>query len=315
MKDIPDKDILLFKSCLVSTEYPGIESSTKYIFDKIGVGYLIDENQSCCTGLGHYSDVFDQFSTTLIAARNFHIMKKNNLKHMAVMCATCYAINKKSANLLNKNSQVRKRINDVFKESSMDYMKYEKDSIDSQYNIFHVVEIFFKKKDEIAKLINLDFSRFKIATHHACHYCKVYYEDTIQNYREPKLLDELIKSLGIKTIGGYNNKISTCGAGFRQRFVNKPLSMKVTGEKLLELNELNVDILIHMCPNCQMQFDRYQPYLSKQLKVDFNIIHLNISQLIALAIGGDPYKTIGIQTHTVSVEPLIDEIINDINII
>jgi heterodisulfide reductase subunit B len=309
MKNIPDKDILLFKSCLVSTEYPGIESSTQYIFDKIGVGYLIDEDQSCCTGLGHYSDVFDQFSTTLIAARNFYIMKKDKVKHLAVMCATCYAINKKSANLLNKNSEVREKINNVFKESSMDYMQYEKDSINSVNNIFHVVEILFKKKDEIAKLINVDFSRFKIATHHACHYCKVYSEDLIlEDYREPELLDALLESLEIKTIGGYNSKISTCGAGFRQRFVNKPLSMKVTGEKLLELNELNVDILIHMCPNCQMQFDRYQPYLSKQLKVDFNIVHLNISQLIALVIGGNPYKTVGIQTHTVPIEILIEKL-------
>ena len=29
MKFIPDKDILLFKSCLVNVEYPGIESSTR----------------------------------------------------------------------------------------------------------------------------------------------------------------------------------------------------------------------------------------------------------------------------------------------
>ncbi|MDR0900843.1 MAG: heterodisulfide reductase subunit B, partial [Methanobrevibacter sp.] len=64
MKNIPDKNISLFKSCLVSTEYPGVESSTKFIFDKLGIEYMIDQEQSCCTGLGHYSDIFDQYSTT-----------------------------------------------------------------------------------------------------------------------------------------------------------------------------------------------------------------------------------------------------------
>ena len=63
MKQIPDKDILLFKSCLVSVEYPGIESSTKFVFDKLGIDYEISPEQTCCTGLGHYSDVFDQFTT------------------------------------------------------------------------------------------------------------------------------------------------------------------------------------------------------------------------------------------------------------
>ncbi len=95
MDKIPDKNILLFKSCLVSTEYPGIESSTKYIFDKLNIDYTIDHEQSCCTGLGHYSDVFDQFSTTLIAARNFNLAKNIDKKNIVTMCATCYAINKK----------------------------------------------------------------------------------------------------------------------------------------------------------------------------------------------------------------------------
>ncbi|MDR2624020.1 MAG: CoB--CoM heterodisulfide reductase iron-sulfur subunit B family protein [Methanobrevibacter sp.] len=311
MKIIPDKNILLFKSCLVSTEYPGIESSTKYIFDQLGVEYIIDHEQSCCSGLGYYSDVFDQTSTTLIAARNFYVTKKNNAKNIAVMCATCYAINKKSVKLLNKNNEFRERINNVFEESSMKEMKYEKGSLNPTDNIFHVVEIFFNKKKEISKHVKIDLSNFKIATHHACHYCKVHYEDTIEGFRNPRMLDELVESLGVKTIDWYNTKINTCGAGFRQRFANKPISMKVTGDKLLELNEQNVDILIHMCPNCQMQFDRYQPYLSKELGVDFNIFHLNITQLIALAIGGDPYKTVGIQTHTFSIEPLIKRISED----
>ncbi|MCF0225996.1 MAG: heterodisulfide reductase subunit B, partial [Methanobrevibacter sp.] len=50
MKEIPDKNILLFKSCLVSVEYPGIESSTKFVFDKLGIEYEISPEQTCCTG-------------------------------------------------------------------------------------------------------------------------------------------------------------------------------------------------------------------------------------------------------------------------
>ena len=43
MKQVPDENILLFKSCLVSVEYPGIESSTKFVFDKIGIDYDISD--------------------------------------------------------------------------------------------------------------------------------------------------------------------------------------------------------------------------------------------------------------------------------
>lgn len=308
MKNIPDKNILLFKSCLVSTEYPGIESSTKYIFDKIGVDYDVSSRQTCCTGLGHYSDIFDQYSTTVIGARNFHIGKDLNRKNLVMLCATCYAINKKAANVLNNKDDVREEVNTLFNENDLSEMTYTKGDIDSSENIFHVVDILYNKKEEIAKNIKFDFSKFKIATHHGCHYCKVHYKDTIGGIRDPKIIDTLVSYCGVETIGFYDHKRTTCGAGFRQRFVNKELSMNVTLDKLKSMKRENTEILIHLCPNCHVQFDRYQKYISNTTKEEFNIIHLNIAQFIALGMGADPYKVVGIQTHTCKVEPFVEEL-------
>ena len=57
-----------------------------------------------------------------------------------------------------------------------------------------------------------------------------------------------------------------------------------------------------------MQFDRYQPKIEEKLDTKFNIFHLNIAQFLALAMGADPYKVLGIQTHTVPIEPLLDKL-------
>ena len=308
MKKIPDKEILLFKSCLVTVEYPGIESSTKYVFDKLGIEYIVDDRQSCCTGLGYYYDLFDQFSTTALAARNFAIARETNHKNIATMCATCYAILKKSSNILNKNDNVRKKINEIFEDSKLEELKYKVDEVDSRNNIFHTVEILFNKAKEIEDYPKIDLSQFKVASHHACHYCKVHYKDTIGNLRDPMIIETLAKSCGVETVDWYDYKRTTCGAGFRQRFTNLDLSLSVTTDKLLSLKENNVDILIHMCPNCQMQFDRYQPKIEEMLNTKFNIVHLNISQFIALAFGADPYKVIGVQTHTVPLDPILEKI-------
>ena len=308
MKDIPNSNILLFKSCLVSVEYPGIESSTKYVFDKIGIDYEVNSRQTCCTGLGHYSDIFDQMSTSIIGARNFHVAKDLNRKNLVMLCATCYAINKKVANILNNKKETRNEINEIFEESNMGEMKYKEGDIDSSKNIFHVVDILYSKKEEIAKNIKFDLSKFKIATHHGCHYCKVHYNDTIGGIRDPNIIDDIIKYCGVETIGWYDHKITTCGSGFRQRFVNKDLSMDVTLDKLNSLKNDGVEVLIHLCPNCHVQFDRYEKYIADTNETEFNIIHLNIAQFIALAMGADPYKVVGIQTHTVPIEPFVKEL-------
>lgn len=308
MKKTPNNNILLFKTCLVNVEYPGIESSTCCILDQIDVEYIVDERQSCCTGLGHYFDLFDQLSTTAIAARNFHIALETGHGNIVTMCATCYAILKKSAKLLNHNKKIRNKVNNILNSSDLEKMEYKIGDMDPIKNIFHVAEIFFNKKEDISKLVQLDLSNLRVATHHACHYCKVYFNDTMEGVRDPNLLDGIVAALGVETVGWYDHKKVTCGSGFRQIFTNKEISLAVTAEKLLSLKENNVEILIHMCPNCQMQFDRYQPYIEKKLDTKFNISHLNIAQFIAITLGADPYNTIGIQTHTVHIEPLLKRI-------
>ncbi|MGZ7067955.1 MAG: heterodisulfide reductase-related iron-sulfur binding cluster, partial [Methanobacterium sp.] len=193
-------------------------------------------------------------------------------------------------------------------DSDISNLKYDPEDMDSRDNIFHAVEILYNKVDMIPELVEVDFSGFRIAAHHACHYCKVHNQDTIGNARDPMVLETLARACGVETVDWYDHKTNTCGNGFRHRYMNKELSFRVTAEKLMSLKENDVDILLHMCPNCQLQFDRSQKIIGESLGMEFNIICLNISQFLALALGADPYKVVGIQTHTADVEPILDRI-------
>ncbi|HAW10876.1 MAG TPA: heterodisulfide reductase subunit B, partial [Chloroflexi bacterium] len=39
----------LFRSCLVSTQYPGVEAATTWLFEQLGVEYVVNPDQTCCT--------------------------------------------------------------------------------------------------------------------------------------------------------------------------------------------------------------------------------------------------------------------------
>ena len=60
--------VLLFRSCLISAEYPGVEAATKWLFERFDVEYIVNPEQSCCTGLGYYSDLMP-FATTAAVSR------------------------------------------------------------------------------------------------------------------------------------------------------------------------------------------------------------------------------------------------------
>lgn len=307
-KFIPTENITLFRSCLVSAEYPGVESSTKFIFDKLGIEYVIDRNQSCCTGLGHYYDIFDELSTTALAARNFSHAIENNHKQYVPMCATCYAILKNAAKILNEKDDVREKINKSFRENNLEQLQYTKNDIDPVNDITHVADVLYYLREELPKYKKVDLSDLKIATHHGCHYCKVHYDDTLCGVRDPELMDKICEAMGIPTIGWYDHKKLTCGGGFRQRYANRELSLEASTDKFESLYKEDVDLLLVMCPNCHLQFDRYEQVIQNHTHHKKYMAVLNIAQLIALYMGADPYKIVGIQTHTVNVEPILDKV-------
>ncbi len=308
IEDIPDRGILLFKSCMVTVEYPGIESSTTYVFDRLGIDYFVSDEQSCCTGLGYYFDLFDQMSTTAIAARNFAVARKNGYNNITPMCSTCYAINKEACALLNSNDEVRSNINSVFKQAGLDDLIYEQNSLDEVDNFYHVVELFLSKVKQIGELNTIDFSNVRVAAHHACHYYKIEYDDMIGNPNHPLLIDTIAKSCGADVVEWYEDKTLTCGAGFSQIHVNRDLSLKVTHAKLESLKEAGVELVLHMCPNCQIQYDRYQPVIEKEYGTKYDFVHMNIGQFVALALGADPEKVCGFQTHSVPLDEFLERI-------
>ena len=101
--DVPriEKGVTLFRSCLVSAEYPGVEASTKWLFERFGIEYTVNEDQTCCTGLGYYSDLMPIQTTVGIAARNACVVVDDEHPVMSYLCSTCYAINKKARNILD----------------------------------------------------------------------------------------------------------------------------------------------------------------------------------------------------------------------
>ena len=105
---------------MVTTEYPGVESASKWLFDRFDVEYIVNPDQTCCTGLGYYSDLLP-FSTTLgVAARNACVAVDAEHPIQSYLCSTCYAINKKSRNVLEV-PEFRKQTNKALAKIGREY--------------------------------------------------------------------------------------------------------------------------------------------------------------------------------------------------
>ena len=303
--DVPriDGGVLLFRSCLVSAEYPGVEAATKWLFERFGIEYTIHPEQTCCTGLGYYSDLMPIETTVGLAARNACVAVNDGHPTMCYLCSTCYAVNKKARNILAVDAY-RSQTNAVLESIGRMY----DDEVAAKVQHKHTLDVLWGVHESIPELVRRRLDGVKVATHPACHYCKVFPEETLGDNENFVVPEELLEPAGVTPTGNYNEKTLHCGAGFRNRFVNPSISVAVTHQKLRRLAQEQVDVLVHMCPNCHVQYDRYHDIIAASREEDYPFIHLHVQQLLALALGADPEKHVGVQSHSQDVEPFLERI-------
>lgn len=303
--DVPktDRGVLLFRSCLISAEYPGVEAATRWLFERFGIEYTVHPGQTCCTGLGYYADLIPIDTTVALAARNACVAVEDDHPIMSYLCSTCYAVNKKAASILTVPDQ-RRRANAVLAKAGREYS----DAVAATVRHRHTLEILWGAHHSIPAMVQRRLDGIKVATHPACHYCKVFPEDVLGDSENFMLPEDLLLPAGVVATGAYNEKTTHCGAGFRQRFVNPAISLAVTQQKLRRLAEERIDVCVHMCPNCHVQFDRYHDVIAASSGERYPFVHLHVQQLLALVLGADPDTVCGIGSHSQDVEPLLERI-------
>ena len=295
--------VQIFRSCLISTEYPGVEAATKWLFERFDVEYIVNPDQTCCTGLGYYSDMMPFPTTCAVSARNSCVAAEADHPIQSYLCSTCYAINKKSRNVLDV-PQYRARTNEVLAEIGREYT----DEVAGSVRHMHTLEILWSRHLSIPGLIKRRLGGIKVATHPACHYCKVFPDEVTGDAENFMIPEDLLAPTGVISTGNYNEKTAHCGAGFRQRFVNPAISQAWTAQKMKRLAQEGIDVCVHMCPNCALQFDRHHSIISAVANEEFPFVHLHVQQLVALALGADPDTVCGVASHSQDVEPILERI-------
>jgi len=293
LKKIQTDKIYFFKSCFMDSHYPGATESIRFILDKIGVDYIDDSCQSTCTGFGYYSGIISFETTVNINARNFAIAEEKGYNNIATACVTSYGVLNECKKVLNDGAA--EESNKILKEMGL---KYKGD-----VNINHIFETLYYLIPKIKKKIVNRFDGLHVAVHYGCHYTKMFRELAI-----PGSLESLVSVTGAIPVD-YSEKNLCCGMGFSHTLNNRGDSRKIAERKLRSIRDAGAKVVITACPGCQITFDRNQEKIEEESKEKFGLVYLNHAQLIALAMGADPYETVGIQTHSNSIEKVLSDFI------
>lgn len=286
----------LFRSCVASNKYPGIELATKELFRTLDTDLVESDDQTCCGGFVAFTSLTDIPASIPAVARNLSIPEELGL-HTLTLCNGCYTFLMEFSHFLDHNSEIREDVNTVLSGIDRVYQ--------GKTRVLHLLEVLYTLRDKIKKQeIVRPLTGLKFATHYGCHYLFGFKDTAIDDPFQPSLIEDIIEELGGEIVE-YTEARSCCGTGLTQVIIQKEeIALPHTKRKLDSLKEGQPDAVVVVCPYCMCQLDRMQLKFNTREIGDYHIPVLYLTQLIAYALGVDVEK-LGFGAHCIACTPFL----------
>lgn len=293
---VPQK-VFLFKSCVASNKYPGMEMASIEVLKALGVEPVTSDDQGCCGGFLTFTNVAEPTSTMPVVARNLSLAEEEGLDTL-VMCNGCYTFLTEFSEFMNERPPVKDMINMMLDMTGHHY--------NGTSSVYHIAEMLYKMKDRIAEKVKKPLTGLRIATHYGCHYLNGYKNTAIDDAFMPTFMEELIEIMGGE-VAHYYDERACCGTGLTQIIIHKEdIALPHTQAKLDSINEADPDMVVVICPYCLSQLDRMQAKLTDRGIGDYHVPIISLSQLVGLAIGL-PIDKLGFDAHAISFKPVLEK--------
>ena len=312
-KEIADDNYYFARSCIRQNIFPAAEDLYINILrDVLGKDIFDDVKQTTCTGIAYHSGLIPMETIMTVVARQFSLMNEAGYENFVVSCVTSFGIYVEMLETWKHFPETEQKTREALMRATGKTFSIPK-------NLVHASDVIYKFRDVIAskakyKLLNASTGEpLKVVDHIGCHYAKIFPSHGIGGAEYPYVLAGLIDEWGGEQVD-YPERRHCCGFGFRQYLLKSNRSYSVTNskKKFDSMLPFKPDLIIANCPGCTFFLDRWQ-YVIAELEEKtygengYGIPVLTYEEITGLLLGYDPWN-IGLQTHQVSVEPLLDKL-------
>lgn len=280
------KSIFMFKSCVASNKYPGIEACSSDTMRILGIEPVESDEQTCCGGFVTFANVAAPTASMPAVARNLSLAEEKGLD-TCVVCNGCWTFLNEFGHFMNHNEEVKSSVNMMLNMMGKEYK--------GTGSVYHIAEMYYRLKEEIRENVKRPLKGIKVATHYGCHYLGGGKYTAIDDAQMPSYLEEIIEILGGEVVP-YTANRECCGTGFTQVINGKDLSLEHTKVKLDSVKQADPDILVVQCPYCHSQLDRIQQQFNFRNEGDYQTPILHIAQLVGMGMGLEVGK-LGLAAH------------------
>lgn len=293
------KEYLYYPGCSMESNAKAYAESLDSISKPLELELNEIEDWNCC-GATEYVSISLTPAYALIS-RNLALASKqaNGSKTVVAPCSACYLNLAKADYYMRERPRLYENVNKALGAGDLHYEP-------GTLTIRHLLDVLVYDigLDEIKRNVVRPLTGLRVAPYLGCMVPRPDYENRWSDPEHPTELDSLLKVLGAEVID-FPLKTHCCGGHMTQ--ISPPTAFELIRRLISSADQYEADLMVTLCPMCQMNLDAYQNETNKHFGTDYKMPILFFTQLIGLAFGMDA-KELGVGRELVSSEAALSKI-------
>ncbi|MCR4411068.1 MAG: CoB--CoM heterodisulfide reductase iron-sulfur subunit B family protein [Thermoguttaceae bacterium] len=280
-----------YPGCSLEKNSAAYDVSVRAVADVLGIQLVEIDDWNCCGATEFFSQ--DELVACSVVARNLALVEPQ-LNQVVAPCAACYLNLKKVDQLMVEHPRMNAHINEALAAGGLKYQA-------GRVRVRHLLDVIVADIGEAAvrdKVVR-PLSGLRVAPYYGCQWVRPM--DGVDNPEYPMKMDELFKWLGAEVVD-YPVKAHCCGGHMTQ--ISEPQAFELIRRLLQNAVDYEADLILCMCPMCQLNMDGYQNRVNHFFGLNFNVPIVFFTQMLGVAFGLD-FSKLGFGKELVAAKPVI----------
>jgi heterodisulfide reductase subunit B2 len=288
---------LLYPGCSMESSAKAYMESMNTILEPLDLHFEEIEDWNCC-GATEYLGI-NLIPAYSLIARNLALASKQihpvngtgGTRTVVAPCSACYLNLAKADHYMDERPALGEKVNEALAAGGL---HYEAGTLD----VRHLIDILVYDVglEKIRDAVVRPLTGLKVVPYMGCMLPRPDYQHRWSDHEHPTELDDLLRALGADVID-YPLTTSCCGGHMTQ--IGPETAFELIRRLVADADERGAQMMITVCPMCQMNVDAYQNEMNKYFGTDYHMPILFFTQLMGLAFGREP-KELGIGTELVN---------------
>lgn len=282
-----------YPGCSLECNAAAYDDSVHEVARLLGLKLQTLDDWNCCGATEYFSQ--DELTACAVIARNLALVEPA-VNQLVAPCAACYLNLKKTDRLMSDHPELGAKVNQCLAAGGLNYKP-------GRVAVRHMLDVIVDDVGEAAvrEKVVRPLAGLRLAPYYGCQVVRPI--DNGDSTEYPMKMDHMLGWLGAEVVD-YPAKAHCCGGHMTQ--ISEAQAFELIRRLLQCAQDAGADMIVCMCPMCQLNMDGYQARVNSHFGTEYNLPIMYFTQMLGLAFGLEP-KKLGFGKEIVAALPVLKQ--------